>query len=55
MRHDRGLLERRMHVGPVAEQQLRQKLVQSLASIAFIALLVVRSLEVRYRLIPWLW
>jgi len=48
MAHDVGLLERRMHVGPVAEKQVTQKLVQSVASLAFVALFIVPSLDHRF-------
>jgi len=48
MVHDPGLLQRRMQVGPVAEVRPRQKIVQSFASIAFLALFVVSSLDHRF-------
>lgn len=48
MIHDPQLLERRVQAGPVAEKQKSQQIIQSLASIAFIAIFVVSSLDHRY-------
>jgi protein-S-isoprenylcysteine O-methyltransferase Ste14 len=48
MRRDPGLLERRLRVGPVAEKLASQKVVQSFASLAFVALLVVPALDHRH-------
>jgi protein-S-isoprenylcysteine O-methyltransferase Ste14 len=47
MRHDRALLERRVRVGPTAEVRPSQKLVQSLASLIFLALFVVPATDHR--------
>jgi protein-S-isoprenylcysteine O-methyltransferase Ste14 len=48
MKHDPALLERRTKVGPVAEAEPSQKLIQSIASLAFVALFVVAGLDHRY-------
>ena len=48
MKHDPALLERRVRAGPVAEKQRTQKVVQSLASLVFLALFVVSSLDHRF-------
>jgi protein-S-isoprenylcysteine O-methyltransferase Ste14 len=48
MRSDRGLLERRVAAGPVAEQRTAQRVIQSFASLTFIALLVVPGLDCRF-------
>lgn len=50
MRRDPALLERRMSGGPTAEKRPAQKLIMLFASLAFIALLVVPSLDYRFRL-----
>ncbi len=47
MRHDRGLLERRVRVGPTAELRTSQKIVQSFASLIFLALFVVPATDHR--------
>jgi protein-S-isoprenylcysteine O-methyltransferase Ste14 len=47
MKHDPALLERRTKVGPVAEADASQKLIQSIASLAFLALFVVSGLDHR--------
>jgi protein-S-isoprenylcysteine O-methyltransferase Ste14 len=46
-KHDPQLLERRMHGGPRAEKEKTQKIVMSLVSVAFIALIVVPALDYR--------
>ena len=46
---DPKLLERRVKAGPNAEKEKSQKLVQTLASLAFIGTLVIPSLDRRYR------
>jgi protein-S-isoprenylcysteine O-methyltransferase Ste14 len=46
-RRDRALLARRVKAGPVAEPTLREKVLQSLASPAFIAIFVVSGLDRR--------
>src|SRR5262245_59318229 len=47
MRHDPALLERRVQAGPTAETTPVQKLIQSLASLAFLSVFVVSSLDHR--------
>jgi protein-S-isoprenylcysteine O-methyltransferase Ste14 len=48
MKHDPALLGRRTKVGPVAEADASQKLIQTVASIAFVAIFVVSGLDHRY-------
>jgi protein-S-isoprenylcysteine O-methyltransferase Ste14 len=48
MRHDPALLQRRMRGGPFAEKEPRQKIIMLLASIGFIALLIVPALDHRF-------
>ena len=48
MRHDPALLERRTKAGPVAEAESSQKVIQSIASLAFVALFVVSGFDRRY-------
>ena len=48
MKNDPQLLERRVKVGPVAEQESSQKIIQGLASIAFIAVIVFPALDHRF-------
>jgi protein-S-isoprenylcysteine O-methyltransferase Ste14 len=45
---DRALLERRTKAGPVAEQQRKQKIIQSFASIAFLGLFLIPGLGRRF-------
>ncbi len=47
-KHDRQLLERRVKGGPAAENQPRQQLIQVCASLAFIGILVLPSLDRRF-------
>jgi protein-S-isoprenylcysteine O-methyltransferase Ste14 len=47
-KHDPKLLERRVDAGPGAEKEKSQKLIQLLASIIFISLFIVSSLDHRY-------
>ena len=47
LRQDPQLLERRTSAGPVAEKEPRQKLIQSLASLAFVALFVICAVDHR--------
>jgi protein-S-isoprenylcysteine O-methyltransferase Ste14 len=47
-KHDPKLLERRVHAGPRAEKEKIQKLIQMLASLAFVGTLVLPSLDHRY-------
>jgi protein-S-isoprenylcysteine O-methyltransferase Ste14 len=48
LRKSPDLIDRRTKVGPVAEQQKSQKIIQSFASIIFIALLVIPGLDHRF-------
>jgi len=47
-KNDPKLLERRINAGPGAEKQTRQKLIQLLASLAFIGAMIVPSLDHRF-------
>jgi protein-S-isoprenylcysteine O-methyltransferase Ste14 len=47
LRRDPQLLERRVNAGPVAEKEQIQQLIQSLASLAFVALFVVCAVDHR--------
>jgi protein-S-isoprenylcysteine O-methyltransferase Ste14 len=49
MKYDPGLLERRVKGGPGAETSLIQKLIQTLAGLAFIAIFIVSGLDHRLR------
>ena len=42
------LLERRVHAGPTAEKEQRQRLIQVVASVAFIGLIVLPPLDHRF-------
>jgi protein-S-isoprenylcysteine O-methyltransferase Ste14 len=46
---DPALLERRTQAGPVAEKERSQRIIQALASLAFVATLVVPALDHRFR------
>src|SRR5882724_7090035 len=48
LRHDRALIERRMHAGPGAETEPRQKLILTFASAALIAMYIVSALDYRF-------
>jgi protein-S-isoprenylcysteine O-methyltransferase Ste14 len=48
MRKDPKLLERRVQAGPTAEKERSQKIIQSLTSIGFMAMLVVPALDHRF-------
>lgn len=48
IKNDQGLLERRVRAGPVAESQKSQQLIQSLASLFFIALFIVPGFDYRF-------
>jgi protein-S-isoprenylcysteine O-methyltransferase Ste14 len=48
LRHDPGLVESRMKVGPVAERQTNQKIIQALATLFFVGLFVVPALDRRF-------
>lgn len=47
-RHDPALLRRRMAAGPAAEKERIQRVIQSIASIAFVGMFVVAGLDRRY-------
>ena len=47
MKKDPRLLERRVKAGPIAEKDRKQKIIQSLASIAFIAVIVFPAIDHR--------
>jgi protein-S-isoprenylcysteine O-methyltransferase Ste14 len=47
-RKDPALLERRVSAGPTAERETSQKIIQSIAAIAFVATLVVPGLDRRF-------
>lgn len=49
IRHDPELLQRRMQAGPSAEHDRAQKIIQSLASLTFIATIVVPAIDHRFR------
>ena len=48
IRHDPGLLSRRVSAGPVAETQKSQQIIQGLANLLFIALFILPGLDYRY-------
>ena len=48
MRRDPAMLARRVKAGPVAEQRPRQRIIQALASGAFLCLLAVPALDRRF-------
>jgi protein-S-isoprenylcysteine O-methyltransferase Ste14 len=50
---DPALLERRTHAGPIAETRPRQKLVQSLVLVAFLACFLLPGLDVRRHGVTW--
>jgi protein-S-isoprenylcysteine O-methyltransferase Ste14 len=56
MKHDPQLLERRVKAGPVAEPRPRQRMIQGLASGAFLAIVAVPALDHRFGWshVPWL-
>lgn len=49
LRHDPALLERRLRAGPTAEKDPRQKAIMLVASVGFLASLVVPALDHRFR------
>src|SRR3954464_9707256 len=49
VRHDPGLVARRMQAGPKAEKEPRQKLILSCASVTLVAVYVVSGLDQRFR------
>jgi protein-S-isoprenylcysteine O-methyltransferase Ste14 len=48
MKRDPRLLERRLQAGALAEKKIKQKIIQSLASLAFVSTLVVPALDHRF-------
>jgi len=48
MKYDPKLLERRMHSGPGAEKEKSQKIIQSLATVAFITVIVFPGIDHRF-------
>jgi protein-S-isoprenylcysteine O-methyltransferase Ste14 len=48
LRADPDLIQRRLAVGPVAEKRRRQKVIQGLASLCFLALFVASGLDRHY-------
>jgi protein-S-isoprenylcysteine O-methyltransferase Ste14 len=49
MKNDPKLLERRVQSGPTAEKQINQKIIQSIASVGFVATLAIPVLCHRYK------
>jgi protein-S-isoprenylcysteine O-methyltransferase Ste14 len=47
-KHDQGLLSRRVSAGPIAEKSRAQQIIQLFASMGFLAILVVPSLDHRF-------
>jgi|SRR5579859_48261 len=47
-RYDQGLLTRRVAAGPVAEPSTTQKIIQSIAGIAFLLMFIVPGLDYRF-------
>src|ERR1700723_443101 len=47
LKNDPALLERRIYAGPAAEKESGQRVIMSIASLGFIALLVVAGLDRR--------
>jgi hypothetical protein len=52
MKKDPKLLQRRVKAGPGAEKQTRQKVIQSITSAGFIAILIVSALDHRFKWFP---
>jgi protein-S-isoprenylcysteine O-methyltransferase Ste14 len=52
MKKDPKLLERRVSAGPTAEKETSQKIIQTIASIGFAAILVVSALDHRFAWTP---
>jgi len=48
LKHDPRLIERRMRVGPLAEQRPSQKIIMAITLIGFVALLVLPGLDYRW-------
>jgi protein-S-isoprenylcysteine O-methyltransferase Ste14 len=49
MKKDVGLLQRRINAGPVGEKQKIQKIIQSIAQVAFLAIFIVSAFDRRFR------
>jgi protein-S-isoprenylcysteine O-methyltransferase Ste14 len=47
-KHNPALLERRLSAGPTAEKEQSQKIIMAIASVGFIALLVIPALDHRF-------
>src|SRR6202167_3368418 len=45
---DPKLLERRVYAGPTAEKEISQKIIQSITSLGFVAMLVIPALDHRF-------
>ena len=52
MKKDPKLLERRVQAGPTAEKERSQKIIQSISTVMFIAMLVVPALDHRFKWSP---
>ena len=52
MKRDPKLLERRLYGGPTAEKETSQKIIQSITSLGFIAMLIVPALDHRFHWWP---
>src|ERR1700722_18463003 len=50
--HDRKLVERRMNIGPMAEQRPAQKLISALFILGFVGFVVLPALDHRFRWSP---
>jgi protein-S-isoprenylcysteine O-methyltransferase Ste14 len=48
MKKDPKLLGRRVHAGPTAEKETSQKIIQSITSLGFVAMLVIPALDHRF-------
>jgi protein-S-isoprenylcysteine O-methyltransferase Ste14 len=48
MKHDPELLDRRTQGGPTSEKQTNQKIIQTITSIGFVAILIVSALDHRF-------
>jgi protein-S-isoprenylcysteine O-methyltransferase Ste14 len=48
IKKDPRLLERRVHAGPIAEKETSQKIIQTITSIGFVAVLVVSAIDHRF-------
>ena len=48
LKHDPKLVERRMHVGPLAEQRPTQKIIMAITLVGFVSLLALPGLDYRW-------